>query len=49
MNTNMKKIIVKLGGGPGLFWIGITIVAIIMIVTFLTGNDGGGHGHPHWV
>jgi len=43
----MKKIVTQLGGAPGLFWIGITLVAIIMIVLFLTGNDGGGHGHPH--
>jgi hypothetical protein len=41
----MKKLITKIGG-PGLFWIGILIVAIVMVVLFLTGNDGG-HGHPH--
>jgi hypothetical protein len=42
----MNKLITKLGGGPGLFWIGILIVAIILIVVFLTGNDGG-HRHAH--
>lgn len=44
----MHRLIAKLGGGPGLFWIGILIVAIILITLFLTGSDDfGGHGHPH--
>jgi hypothetical protein len=44
----MNKLITKLGGGPGLFWIGLLIVAIILITLFLTGGDDfGGHGHAH--
>lgn len=41
----MKKLITQIDG-PTLFWVGLLIVAIIMIVVFLTGNDGG-HGHAH--
>lgn len=44
----MNKLITKLGGAPGLFWIGILIIAIILITLFLMGSDNyGGHGHAH--
>lgn len=46
--TKIKKLIAKVGGGPGLFWIGILIVVTILVTLFLSGGDNfGGHGHAH--